>query len=168
VTAYERLYRSPGRSVTSASFSGPLAQQIQFNRVLCRQGGAVVSELNPQREVEVEVHYFAVRPFPTFEMNIALFRDGIHITSCYDTVDEAPLRAGHFVSRFKIPANIFKPGIYTLGIGARVPNAPLWAWGSDVAALDFPESLAEGPAHRNMGVVGIPYTAQRNEQNILA
>ena len=30
LTAYERLYRSPGRSVTSASFSGPLAEQIQF------------------------------------------------------------------------------------------------------------------------------------------
>src|SRR5262249_61435444 len=116
---------------------------------------------NPQRELEIEVHGFAVRSFPTFDLNIALFRDGLNITSCYDTLDEPPLRAGHFISRFSFPANIFKPGIYTLGIGARISNAPLWVWGSEVAALDFPESLTGGLAHRNWGIVGIPYTAQR-------
>jgi ABC-type polysaccharide/polyol phosphate transport system ATPase subunit len=164
VTAYERLYRSMGRSITRASFVGPLAEQIQFDQVICRQGGVVVDELNPQREVEIEVRYFAVRPFPTFDLHIALFRDGLHITSCYDTLDEPPLRSGHCISRFNIPADIFKPGIYTLGIGARTASAPLWVWSSEVAALDFPESLTEGPAHRNSGIVGIPYTAQRIER----
>ena len=74
LTAYERLYRSSGRSIASASFTGPLAEQIQFDQVICRQGGVVVSELNPQRELEIEVHYFALRPFPTFDLQIALFR----------------------------------------------------------------------------------------------
>ena len=165
VTAYERLYRSLGRSIASASFVGHLAEQIQFDQVICKQGGVVVSELNPQRETEIEVHYFAVRPFPTFDLQLALFRDGLHITSCFDTLDEPPIGGGHFVSRFKVPAKIFKPGIYTLGIGARTSNA--WVWSSEVAALDFPESLAEGPAHRNSGLVGIPYTAQRIDQNII-
>jgi lipopolysaccharide transport system ATP-binding protein len=164
LTAYERLYKSEGPSIASASFIGPLAGQIKFDQVICRQGGIAVSELNPRREVEIEIHYFTVRPLPTFDLNIVIFRDGLHIDRCYDAVDEPPIRSGHFISRFNIPANIFKPGIYTLGIGARTSNS--WVWGTDIVALDFPESLAEGPAHRNEGIIGIPYTAQRIEQNI--
>jgi lipopolysaccharide transport system ATP-binding protein len=165
LTAYERLYRSLGRFIATASFVGPLAEQIKFDQIICRQGGVVVSELNPQREIEIELHYFAVRPLPTFDLNIALFRDGLQIASCHDTLDEPSLRSGHFISRFNIPGNIFKPGLYTLGIGARTSNS--WVWGSDVAALDFPESLAEGTDHRNRGVIRIPYEAQRIEQNIV-
>jgi len=166
LTAYERLYKSLARSIASASFTGPLAGQIQFDQVICRQDGVVVSELNPQRDSEIELHYFAFRSFPTFDVQLALFRDGLHVTSCFDTLDEPPIRSGHFISRFKIPGNIFRPGIYTLGIGARTSNA--WVWGSDVAILDCSERLAEGPAHRYSGIVGIPYMAQRIERNIVA
>src|SRR5262249_31789301 len=115
LTAYKRLYKSEGPSIATASFIGPLAGQIKFDQVICRQGGVALSELNPQREVEIEVHYFAVRPLPTFDLHIVIFRDGLHIDRCYDTVDEPPIRSGHSISRFNIPANIFKPGIYTLG-----------------------------------------------------
>ena len=162
LTAYERVYKSSGPLIASARFSGALAEQIRFDQIIYRQGGVVVSELNTERELEIELHYFALRPFPTFDLKIALFRDGLHITSCYDTLDEPPLRTGHFISRFNIPANIFKPGIYTLGVGART-NGP-WLWGSDVAALEFPE--AREPTDRNSGLVGVPYKAQRIEQVI--
>ena len=47
LTAYERLYRSSGRLVASASFQGPLADQIRFDQIICRQGGTIVSVLNP-------------------------------------------------------------------------------------------------------------------------
>jgi lipopolysaccharide transport system ATP-binding protein len=165
LTAYERLCRSLSRSVVRASFYGPLADQIQFEQIICRQGGAVVSMLNSLCEVEIEIRWCALRAFPDFELKISLFRDGIHIASCHDTIDGVPLRAGHFISRFNIPANIFRPGIYTLGIGAAASTGS-WLWCSDVAALDFPESISRGSADRNSGIVGIPYVAQRIEQNI--
>jgi hypothetical protein len=125
-----------------------------------------VSVLDPQCEVEIELHGFATRPFPAFELKISIFRDGLHIASCHDTLNETPLRAGRFISRFTIPANIFKPGMYALGIGAAA-SIHSWVWGSDVAALDFSESLGGKAADRNSGLVGIPYTAQRIEQNIV-
>ena len=165
LAAYERTYRGQGGLVSSASFQGPLADQIRFEKIICRQGGAPVSVLNPLCEVEIELRCVALNPFPHFELKIALFRDGIHIASCHDTPDEAPLRAGHFISRFTIPANIFKPGIYTVGIGAAASTG-FWVWGSDVAALDFSESLGGQSADRNSGVVGIPYRGQRIQQNI--
>ena len=166
LTAYERQYRSLGLPIASASFNGPLAEQLQFDEVICRQGGVVVSD--SIRNGKSKSRYITSPPesFPRFDLQVALYRDGLYIASCYDTLDEPPLRSGHFVSRFKVPANIFKPGIYTLGVGARTSND--WVWGADVAALDFPESLTGGPDHRNRGVVGIPYTAQRIERNIVA
>ena len=78
-----------------------------------------------------------------------------------------PLRAGHFISRFNIPANIFRPGMYTVGIGARASNSS-WVWGSDVAALQFPESSDGRSADRYEGAIGIPFTAQRIQQNVAA
>ena len=125
-----------------------------------------MSVLDPQCEVELELHGFAPRPFPAFELKIFIFRDGLHITSCNDTLAEAPLRAGRFISRFTFPANIFKPGMYALGIGA-ADSIHSWVWGSDVAALDFSESLGGKAVDRNSGLVGIPYTAQRIEQNMM-
>ena len=74
------------------------------------------------------------------------------------------MREGHFISRFTIPGNIFKPGMYTLGIGATASTG-FWVWGSDVAALDFLGSFGLRSDDRNSGVVGIPYTAQRIEQS---
>ena len=89
----------------------------------------------------------------------------LHAT--YTLRHEAPLRAGHFISKFNIPANIFKPGIYTWGMGAAASTSS-WIWGSDVAALDFSESLGGGFTDRNSGVVGIPYTARRIQQDIMS
>ena len=77
------------------------------------------------------------------------------------------MREGDFTSRFTIPGNIFKPGMYTLGIGAAASTG-LWVWGSDVAALDFSGSFGVQSDDRNSGVVGISYTAQRIEQSTMS
>src|SRR5262249_17565211 len=164
LTAYGQLYKTSNRLITSASFNGPLANHIQFDQVICRQGGVVVSELNPERELLIELHYLALRPFSKFGVNISFFRDGLHISSCFDTPDEPPLPTGRFISRFSISANTFKPGIYILGVGARTDGP--WLWASDVAALEFPERLARGPTYWHSGLVGIRYKAQRIEQVI--
>ena len=140
LTAYEKTYRSLSGLVANASFHGPLADQIRFDQIICRQGGAVVSVLNPSlRSSRSSCTALLSGHSLRFELKISLFRDGLHIASCHDTLEEAPLRAGHFISRFNIPANIFRPGIYTLGVGATASTGS-WAWGSDVAALDFSES----------------------------
>ena len=149
----------------NVSFQGPIGDQIRFDQIICRQDGAVVSVLNSLREFEIELRGFALRPFSGLELLIYIFRDGLHITSCHDTPDEAPLRAGHFISRFNIPADVFRPGMYTLGIGL-LDSSDRWAWCPDVAALNFSENLGGRSADRSIGVVGVPYTAQRIEQNI--
>ena len=156
--AYEKIYRSLIGLVANTNFQGPLADQIRCDEIIYRQGGVVVTVLNPSLDVEIELRCQALRSFPTFEFKISLFRDGLHIASCHDTLEEAPLHAGQFASRFNIPANIFRPGIYTLGVGASASSGS-WAWASDLAALEFLESGHE--TDRHSGIVGIPHRAQR-------
>jgi homopolymeric O-antigen transport system ATP-binding protein len=159
LAAYEKTYRNMSGLVANARFQGSLADQIQFDEVVCRQDGVVASVLNPLCNLEIELRCRALRSFQNLELKISLFRDGLYIASCYDTLDKAPLCEGAFISRFEIPANIFKSGIYTLGIGA-VASTGSWVWGSDVAALDFSESFGSSD-DRDSGVVAIPYTGQR-------
>ena len=143
LTAYEKTYRSSEWIGRECELSGSSCRPNSCDEIICRQDGAVVSVLNPSVDVEIELRCLALRSFPTFELKISLFRDGLHIASCHDTLEQAPLHAGQFISRFNIPANIFRPGIYTLGIGAAASRGS-WVWGSDVAALEFSESLVTG------------------------
>ena len=43
LTAYERAYRSASGLVMTASFYGPIADQIRFDEIIFRQGGAIVT-----------------------------------------------------------------------------------------------------------------------------
>ena len=70
------------------------------------------------------------------------------------------MHAGPFISRFRIAANVLKPGIYTLGVGA-VDSDGNWIWGEDVVALRFAENRGEASAERNRGAVTLPYSAER-------
>jgi lipopolysaccharide transport system ATP-binding protein len=167
LTAYERLYRSSAALVASMNFQGPLADQIRFDQIICKQGGTIVDVLNPLRKFEIELHGLALRPFSGLELKISVFRDGLHIASCHDTRDRAPLRAGHFISRFDIPEDVFRPGMYTLAIGL-LESTHRWAWCSDVAALDFSENLGGRSPDRSSGLIGIPYTAERIQQDIVS
>lgn len=164
LAAYERLYRNLAKRAGSVKIHGPLADQIRFDEVVCRQGGAPVSVISPLANFEIELRGFALRAFSGVELKISIFRDGLHVASCYDTVDQAPLRVGHFTSRFNIPENIFRPGMYTLAIGL-VDTSTRWAWCPEIAALDFSENLGGRSVDRYSGLVGISYTSKRIQQN---
>jgi ABC-type polysaccharide/polyol phosphate transport system ATPase subunit len=165
LTFYERLQRSGNRSVANRSFRGPLGDQIRFDQIDCWQGETIAGVLNPLRKFQIEVHGFAQRSFSGLELVIYIFRDGLHVASCQDTPDQAPLGAGHFISRFDIAEDTFRPGMYALGIGL-LESTGRWAWCPDVATLDFSENLGGRPAHRSSGVLGISYTAQRIQQQV--
>lgn len=160
---YERAFSRLQGLAADANFQGPLADQIRFDQLICRQGGAVMSVLDPLRELEIELSGVAHQAFSALDLKISVFRDGIHIASCHDTPQEAELREGSFISRFQIPANVFRPGIYTIGIGASGLTGS-WTWAGDVAMLDFAENLGGRSVDRNRGVVGIPYAADRIQQ----
>ena len=157
---YEKGLINTDATLANRQFQGPLSDQIKFVELSYSQNRAKVTVLDTQQDFEIELIGLALRDFSTLELKIAIFSDGYHLTSCFDTPQEAIMHAGQFISRFHIPANVLKPGIYTIGIGAVTSNGQ-WVWGQDVAALNFSE-IASGPSlDRNKGAITLPYTAER-------
>ena len=160
---YESTFSGQDGLASDTRFSGALAGGVQLDRLTCIQGGAAVSVLDPLAPFRIELHGTARQPFPALEIKLAVFRDGMHIASCFDAPQESPMKAGWFVSRFEIPANVFLPGRYTLGVGA-IASATEWMWGSDVAALEFADRVREAAHDRKRGVMAIPYSVERLQQ----
>jgi homopolymeric O-antigen transport system ATP-binding protein len=156
---YERSF-SGGELADQAHFEGTLRNDLLFKALVCRQRGETVTMLDPLQPFELELRGEALRHFAALELNIALFRDGFQIGSCHDADEACAMRRGPFISSFGIPGDVFKPGRYTIGVGA-IAAAGTWVWGGDVAVLDFSENTGGRSAGRNAGIVSIPCQAAR-------
>ena len=102
----------------------------------------------------------AVQSASSVDLKVSFFRDGVHLASLHDSEHAAPMREGEFVSRLAIPADVFRPGRYTIGIGA-TSGLGSWVWGTDVAVLDVLENRGARSAERTEGVLAIPYRGER-------
>lgn len=156
---YEGRFSDTGGKLSAAHFDGPLANEVVFQELVCLQDTVEVPIMDPLKDFSIELRGLARRSFPALDLNIAIYKDGLHLTSCFDTPEASALREGSFVSRFRIPASTLKPGRYTVGIGA-VSSIGSWVWGADVAVLDFSENLG-GRAAYQVGIVGLSYAAER-------
>ena len=159
LAVYESRLSDMGGKLAPAHFNGPLADRMLLHEVHFLQEEGTATILDPMREFWIELRGEARRGFTELDLNIALYRDGFHITSLFDTRRACALREGSFTSRFKIPGGLLRSGRYTIGIGASTSSE--WLWGSDVATLDFSENLGGRPAHRMAGSVELPYSAER-------
>jgi lipopolysaccharide transport system ATP-binding protein len=159
---YERSFSSGASLADDARFEGTLLEKMRVDRVVCSQEGAVAAVIDPTQAFDLEVRGTALAQFDSLELKLGVFRDGMHIASCYDTANGTGAREGAFVSTFRFPANVFKPGRYMLGLGASA-GAGSWLWGSDVAALDFSENRGDRPHDTPPGLISIPYEAGRRQ-----
>jgi lipopolysaccharide transport system ATP-binding protein len=160
LSIYESGLNTPGGQLTEKDFSGPLSGQIVFSKLVVTQGDSEANVIDPMRDFEIEVHGFAMKSFMALDMNIAIYRDGVHIASCHDSDAETRLCQGTFVSRYKLSSDLFRAGKYTIGIGAVSPPE-YWLWGGDIGTLVFSENLGGRVPHRVAGIVSVPYLAER-------
>jgi lipopolysaccharide transport system ATP-binding protein len=159
---YERSFSSGAGLAHDARFEGPLLEKVRIDDLGCTQGGVSAAVLDPLRGFELEVRGTALAALESLEFRLCIFRDGAHVTSCYDTPHATGVREGAFVSTFRFGANVFKPGRYTLGLGASAPTAS-WLWGADVVALDFSDNRGERPHDIRPGLISIAYSADRHQ-----
>ena len=160
VALYESGMSSALDSIAHRHFQGPLSDRLRFEEIVSRQGGEVVAIVDPLRETTIEVRGAALRTFPTLELSVGLFREGVHVASCHDAPRGSSMKEGAFLSRFHISPEVLKPGRYVLGLGAVAASGD-WTWGSDVSVLDVAEKWVDDSAARDRGLVGLRYTAER-------
>lgn len=159
---YERACAEPGRDFAPGNFKGPLQDRLRFDRLVCRQGGERVDVVDPLEEFRIELCGEVVSPFPRLNINLKIHRDGVYLGSCFDAEPDQPMSAGRFVSVFDVPAGVFRPGRYTIGIGASAAMGE-WMFGPDICAIDFSQSRAESGEDRSSGVLAIPYRGARQQ-----
>lgn len=162
VAMYEQSQISAADLLGNARFQGPLSDRICLEGLVYRQLGSVVTIVDPRQDVDIELKGKVLNAFDTLDLSISIFRDGFHLGSCHDAPPGSPMREGGFVSRFRIPANLLKPGRFTVGIGA-VASSGDWAWCSDDAVLDVSESWEDPSAARDRGAMSLRYSAERSQ-----
>jgi lipopolysaccharide transport system ATP-binding protein len=163
IAAYERSFGSEVGIASDAQFNGSLSRLLRFNRLECLQHGKPVDVIDPAEPFSIELSGSSATSFPVLELNIKVFRDGFHVFTCHDTPCERMMREGPFRSRFEFPANVFRSGRYSVGIGAYFGSID-WVWGGDVALLEFAESWAGGSAERSGGAVAVPFSSERIQE----
>ena len=160
LTLYEQTFAAPGAEINAAHFQGTFGERLRIEQLVCRQRGEIVDVIDPLTEFEIELRGTALQFFPVVELKISFFREGAFIGSCHDTAGEAAMQEGPFTSRIAIPGDVFRPGRYSVGIGA-AGSIGSWMWGSDVAALDFSDERGGRSAERTDGVLAIPHRGER-------
>jgi lipopolysaccharide transport system ATP-binding protein len=167
LSLYERSCAVSGKPLEPESFRGSLSDDIAFDRLIYKQDGSLVELVDPQHSFQIELYGRARRAFPKLNLKIAIVRDGFYLGSCHDAEPDSPMSAGHFTSVFQLPGKVFRPGRYSLGVGASASMGS-WLWGADVAVLDFAQNRGDLPDDRSDGVIAIPHSAQRMQPDPMA
>lgn len=154
-------------AIALTGFAGPLSHDLEFREFRCMQNGVSLAVLDPACEVEIELVGAARRNMVRVDIDFKLYRDGVHVASCYDASPAQPLREGTFISRFRIPGMNLRPGRYAVGVGA-IAAIGEWTWAADVGFLDFAENWNGQPPERCRGVVALPYSAERIQNGEVA
>jgi lipopolysaccharide transport system ATP-binding protein len=157
---YELNMGGLGDALASTRFRGSLSDRIRFDELVFRQGDSVVPMVDPLQDIEIELRGAALKDFRELELEILVYRDGFHLGSCHDAPRGSPMREGQFLSRFRIPAGVLKPGRYTVDVGAGASRND-WTWGAGVAVLNVSENWGGDSAARDRGAVSLRYSAER-------
>jgi lipopolysaccharide transport system ATP-binding protein len=160
VGIYEEGLSVVGDTLASTRFQGPLSDRIRFEEITYRQSGSLVTIIDPLLDMEIEVRGSALKAFQVLDLNIGIFRDGFHLAYCHDAPRGCEMREGPFRSRFYVPANVLKPGRYTIAVGALASGGD-WTMATDAAVLDVSENWGDDSAARDRGAVSLRYTAER-------
>jgi lipopolysaccharide transport system ATP-binding protein len=159
LSLYEGKFADAQGQLASAQFDGPLAGEIKFEELACLQNGERVAVVDPQVPLVLELRGKAERDITSLDVNLLINRDGLNLTSLFDTESAQPMSRGPFVARFMLDGDALRPGRYMIGVGA-VAGMGQWAYGSDVAVIDVAANIGER-ANYMVGVIGMRYAAER-------
>jgi lipopolysaccharide transport system ATP-binding protein len=158
---YESGLTSGGGELEPAAFAGPLGAELKIERLRVVQAGSDVAMVDPRLPLELRLEGRADQDFRSVDVAIALSRDGYHLFTCHDGPTGQPLPSGGFVSRFELPADLLRPGTYTIGAGGHRPGQGGWMWAADVARLSVSDRGADAIDGRELGALTVRYSGRR-------
>lgn len=119
IAKYEAAFVAESKLSAVANFTGSLVGIVKFDRLTCTQDDIEVRSLDPMLPLTIEIEGFSDRNFDEMEAKLSIFRDGVFLGSAHDTARAGEqMVAGRFISRYSFPSDLFRPGRYTIGLGA--------------------------------------------------
>lgn len=111
--------------------------------------------------IETEIYIDDTRPL---QINIGFYKEGIRLFTLQDVAEPTANKKQDNIiaSRFVLPANLFKKGTYTMGIGGNINGVKGdWFWSYNYCLVEVEESDFSVENQLNFGVVKVKTINQR-------
>lgn len=105
--------------------------------------------------IETEIYIDDTRPL---QINIGFYKEGIRLFTLQDVAEPTANKKQDNIiaSRFVLPANLFKKGTYTMGIGGNINGVKGdWFWSKDYCLLEVGQANISIGDQLSFGVVNI-------------
>lgn len=138
-------------------FNGPLKAAVRFTDL--RINGAPSDQPNifkPSQPLKVRATGEADEPVPAFRTTFSVFCDGVRVLSQHDAAGPTDLPAGRFVSEVELPANLLRPGTYTVGLGGYRDGPSNYLWATDLMRFTITETWSSEMDPIDLGLVNVP------------
>lgn len=148
-------------SLNEGMFQGPLRSQVAFRTVTLFQNGEATTTPHPDLPLTIEVAGSVESDYPDLDVVISLYSNGTRLFSCHDSEPYTKITRGVFQSVIELPANVLRPGYYSIAIGARRSRGGEWIWGVDVSSFNVLEKWTEAHSERDKGAMTVQYKSRR-------
>ena len=147
------------QGVDSRSFIGTLKNEVILNQVIINNEQDLAT-ISPSSPIVIKISGEAKTNIEDFFVTASIFNNGARIMTALDVKNPKTLPVGQFTSTITIPANILRPGNYSLAVGGENDHGG-WLFGEDVLHFNILEEWTDENKRINTGLANIPYKGIR-------
>ena len=151
---YAEMNMAAVKTLEQIHFAGSLQDKLKINKIEFNNKNPFSESLHitPQEDIQLSIFVEANAEFP-FRIFFSLFNNGAQLFTlndvCHYTLDN-----GQFISKFKSPRYLLRPGIFTIAIGAH-SSMEEWLWNDNVFDFEIIDVYDEHNEKRNFGLLNV-------------
>ena len=151
---YAEMNMAAVKTLEQIHFAGSLQDKLKINKIEFNNKNPFSESLHitPQEDIQLSIFVEANAEFP-FRIFFSLFNNGAQLFTLND-VYHYTLDNGQFISKFKIPRYLLRPGIFTIAIGAH-SSMEEWLWNDNVFDFEIIDVYDEHNEKRNFGLLNV-------------
>lgn len=149
------LYYKDMSSGIKKTFSGPLSENIQINKIIINDSKDKIVSLNPENIINIQVKSESQKKLPNIRITMAIYAGDIRILSMHDTLTSQDLNRGEFISNYKIPPNLLRPGEYDIYVGGYQEKTKDWFYGERLKKFIILPMWSDNNQEHNIGLINV-------------
>ena len=144
--------------ISEIAFHGPIKDLVKFNYL--KVNGIVFGKqevlVKGNNELEFEFNYL-FKNNVKYRLTFSIYQSGVRVFSLHDTNDlQFPKDHNNITSKFFIPKNLLRPGVYQIGIGGHTTiDGSQWFWKDDIGSFTILENWEHEIETKNLGLINV-------------